>query len=217
MKKQLLLLIFLVISLFRLSAQNIIITEIYYNAPNSGVDSLEYVELYNKGTTPQSLNNFTFRNAFVDTLPNVELAAGAYYVVTFDSTFFKRATKTSARQWRGGSLSNTGESIQLWSNTGALVDSVSYRALAPWPTTPNGNGPSLELCDMNSNNDLAASWGPSTTAIGYSLKNQNGQAIPLMGTPGAANKCTSGGGGTGGTLVIKDINAQTNKNTAGLI
>jgi hypothetical protein len=217
MKKQLLLFYFFLVTIMSAFAQNIVISEIYYNAPNSGIDSLEYVELYNKGTTAQSLNKFTFKGAFTDELPNVELAAGAYYVVTSDSTFFKKAVQKSARQWTKGSLSNTGATIQLWSDSGTLVDSVRYRTAAPWPTTANGNGPSIELCDLNSNNDLGASWGAASTAIPYSLKNQNGQAVPLLGTPGAANKCatTGGGGGGGGTApVIKDLTSQTAKNTA---
>ncbi len=195
-------------------AQNLVISEIYYNAPNSGVDSLEYVEIYNKGTTSQNLKNFTFRSAFNDTLPDVNLAAGEYYVVTMDSTFFKKATKISAHQWRSGSLNNTGETIQLWSDTGSFVDSVRYRTVTPWPITSNGNGPSMELCDVvNGNNDQAASWGAATIAIGYSLNNQNGQAVAMLGTPGKANKCATGGGGGGGTFVAKDINARTPKNT----
>ncbi len=218
MKKHFLLSILFLGTFFSAFAQSpvpsLIITEIYYNAPNSGADSLEYVEIYNKGTTAQSLNNFTFRSAFVDTLPNIELAAGAYYVVTSDAAFFQKATKATARQWKSGTLANTGETIQLWSDAGVMVDSVRFRAITPWPTTSNGSGPSMELCDLASNNDVGGSWGSSTTAIGYSLNNQNGQAIALLGTPGLANKCTGGGGGGTGTLVIKDINAQTNKNTA---
>jgi hypothetical protein len=218
MKKHFLLSILFLGTIFSAFAQSpvpsLIITEIYYNSPNSGVDSLEYVEIYNKGTTAQSLNKFTFRSAFVDTFPNIELAAGAYYVVTSDAAFFLKATKTTARQWKSGTLGNTGETIQLWSDTGVMVDSVRFRTTAPWPTTPNGNGPSMELCDLASNNDVGGSWGASTTLIGYSLNNQNGQATPMLGTPGKANKCTGSGGGGTGTLVIKDINAQTNKNTA---
>jgi Secretion system C-terminal sorting domain/Bacterial Ig domain len=148
-------------------------------------------------------------------LPNVELAAGAYYVVTSDAAFFLKATKTATHQWKSGTLGNTGETIQLWSDAGVMVDSVRFRAVAPWPTTANGNGPSMELCDLASNNDLGGSWAASTTAIGYSLNNQNGQAVPMLGTPGKANKCTGGGGGgTGSAPIIKDLTAQTNKNTA---
>jgi hypothetical protein len=215
MKKQFLLFYFFLITITSAFAQNIVISEIYYNAPNSGVDSLEYVELYNKGTTTQSLSKFTFKGAFTDELPNIELAAGAYYVVTSDSAFFKKATKTSARQWTKGALANTGATIQLWSDAGVLIDSVRYRTAAPWPTTPNGGGASMELCDLASNNDLGGSWGAATAKIGYALKNANGQAIELLGSPGAANKCgTTTGGGTGTVPVIKDLTAQTNKNTA---
>ena len=212
MKKLLLLCSLFLVILFSANAQNLIITEIYYNSPNSGTDSLEYVEIYNKGSNAVNLKGFTFRSAFNDTLPDFNLNAGEYYVVTFDSTFFNKVTKTHAKQWSNGSLGNNGETIQLWSNSNTMVDSVRYRSVAPWPTTANGNGPGLELCDLNSNNDLPASWSASTTQLGYSQKNAAGQNIQLLGTPGKANKCNGSGGG--GTFVAKDINARTAKNTA---
>ncbi|MFZ4542714.1 MAG: lamin tail domain-containing protein [Saprospiraceae bacterium] len=211
MKKILFFTAFFTMISFFASAQSIIITEIYYNAPNSGTDSLEYVEIYNKSAAPINLKGFTFRSAFNDTLPNVELGAGAYFVVTFDSTFFKKATKTSAHQWKNGSLSNTGETIQLWNSSNEFMDSVRYRSQNPWPATANGNGPGMELCDLNSNNDNAASWSASTTPIGYALNNQAGQSVQLLGTPGKANKCSGGGGGT---FVARNINSRTAKNTA---
>jgi hypothetical protein len=219
MKKILLQIILLITTITGLFAQattpNLVISEIYYNAPNSGADSMEYVEIYNRGTVAQNLKNFTFRSAFIDTLPDFTLDAGQFYVVTSDATFFAKATKTTAHQWKSGTLANTGETIQLFSNDGTFVDSVRFRTVAPWPTTPNGNGPSMELCNVaTGNNDVGTSWGAATTPIGYSLTNQNGQSIALLGTPGKANTCTSGGGGTGGSFVAKDINSRTNKNTA---
>lgn len=195
-------------------ASNIVITEIYFNAPNSGIDSLEYVEIYNKGTEAVSLQGFTFRSAFIDTLPNVELAPNSFYVVTYDDVFFQKATKTTARKWKSGSLSNNGESIQLWHKDGTLIDSVLYRVAAPWPTTANGNGPGIELCDVTANNDNGSNWKAAITPIGYSLNNLNGQAIPMLGTPGKANTVTcSGGGGGTGTFVARNIRIQTNRNT----
>lgn len=212
MKKQLLLYLLLLTCFSGIFAQRLVISEIYYNAPNSGLDSLEYVEIYNKDTTTVNLKGYTFRKAFIDTLPDVTLAAGAYYVVTADSNFYKKFVKTSARQWRRGALSNTGASIQLWSDANIFIDSVAYRVTAPWNTAANGQGMSLELCDINANNDLAASWNAASTAIGATIRNQNGQQIALLGTPGKANKCATGGGGTG-TLVLRNINAQIAKNT----
>lgn len=193
---------------------NIVITEIYYNSPDSGNDSLEYIEIYNRGTSAVNLEGFTFRAAINDTFPSVELAPNSYYVVTNDDVFFQLATKSTARKWKNGALSNNGESIQLWSNTGTLIDSVLYRTAAPWPTTANGNGPSIELCDVTANNDNGSNWKAATTPIGYSLNNVGGQAIPMLGTPGKANTvtCTTGGGGTG-TFVARTITVQTNKNT----
>ncbi|MEM7291646.1 MAG: DUF2332 domain-containing protein, partial [Pseudomonadota bacterium] len=65
-----------------------------------------------------------------------------------------------------------GDDVIIRDATGAIMDEVSYDDNDPWPTCPDNNGPSLELIDSNSDNALAASWGPSSV---------------IGGTPGAAN------------------------------
>jgi hypothetical protein len=52
---------------------------------------------------------------------------------------------------------------------------VEYDDVAPWPTDPNGNGPTLELRNPNIDNALAASWNSSIPPDGE------------HGTPGAIN------------------------------
>jgi hypothetical protein len=52
---------------------------------------------------------------------------------------------------------------------------VRYDDVAPWPTEPDGDGPSLELLDPSLDNALATSWAAS---------------IAPHGTPGEANSLT---------------------------
>jgi Lamin Tail Domain/Secretion system C-terminal sorting domain len=162
-----------------IDAQNLVISEIMYNNPGAGNDSLEFVEIYNAGSAAVNLKNFTFRTAFNDTLPDVSLAVGGYYTVAFNTAFFKKVFGFSPNnQWKQGALNNTGERIDLYNATGALIDSVRYASAAPWPTAANGNGPSLVFCDFTKDNGNVANWTTSTNSAGK-LNN-----IDLFASPG---------------------------------
>jgi hypothetical protein len=43
-----------------------------------------------------------------------------------------------------------------------VIDSVTYLPTAPWPTSPNGHGPSLRFCDPDLDNSIALNWTAST-------------------------------------------------------
>ena len=150
-------------------SQNLVITEIMYNDPAPGVDSLEFVEIFNAGTTTVNLKDFTFRSAFNDTLPNTSITAGGYYVVAVNAAAFKsKFGFAPGNQWKNGALNNAGERIDLYNATGVLVDSVRYSAtLAPWPIAANGQGPSLVLCDVTKDNGNGTNWTTSTVKAGF--------------------------------------------------
>ena len=52
--------------------------------------------------------------------------------------------------------------MQLVDAAATVVDTVSYLDASPWPGTPDGTGPSLELRDLMSDNTLPESWAAST-------------------------------------------------------
>lgn len=205
--KKMLLLVLAIFTFNVINAQtvpNLVISEIMYNNPGAGNDTLEYIEIYNRGTAAVNMKDFYIKNAFRDTFPNVTLDAGKYYVVCFNSAFFKQKFGFDAgHQWRQGALNNIGETIELYSASKALIDSARYSSAAPWPAAANGNGSSLVLCDLNSNNDLQTSWSACTVTAGFKL---NG--VQLYATPGKEN-CN-------GTAVVtaNDDNVTTMKNKA---
>lgn len=185
-----------------LNAQ-LVISEIFYDAPNSGNDSLEFIEIYNKGNAAVNVKGYYFSRGIKDTLPDVSIASKAFYVVTNNSVLFKQKFGKDVRQWLGtDALSNSGETIEIKTSTSVLVDSVRYDDVAPWPTGPKGSGSSLVLCDLNADNDLAASWSactvPSTAKIA---------GVQLFATPVAEN-CT---GGDVVAAVVDNVNATVNK------
>lgn len=68
-----------------------------------------------------------------------------------------------------GNLSNKGETLQLVTTEGIVVDEVKYRDEAAWPERADGGGASLELRSGSV---------PADSAAGWWVSNQNG------GTPG---------------------------------
>ena len=163
---------------------DIVITEISYNPPESGVDSLEYIELYNVGSSSINIGGYTFTQGITYTFPSYVLAPGAYVLVAVDSMAMLNNFGVTAFQWTSGGLSNSGEDIVLYTAGGILVDSVDYDDNGAWPTSPDGGGPSLVLCDPLSDNNLAASWAAATTDAGFTI---NGQTV--FANPGAASNC----------------------------
>ena len=48
--------------------------------------------------------------------------------------------------------------LRLFNSEYELVDFVEYDDSAPWPTQPDGNGPTLELIDPINDNSIAENW-----------------------------------------------------------
>ena len=167
---------------------DLVITEIMYNPPESGTDTSEFIEIYNNGTSAINLQGFTCTGG-VYTFPNVSLAAGAYYVITIDSSGFFNTYGVNADGVFTSGLSNAGESIVIKNPVGTVIDSVFYDDIAPWPSgiatgQPDGGGASLILCDVNTDNNIGSNWFACTTSANIVI---NG--IPVLASPGVANTC----------------------------
>jgi len=135
-----------------------VVTEIMYNPPESGIDSLEFIELYNNDTAAIDLQGFYFSNPVSFTFPSYSIGPHSYILVAKSASVMFHAFGVTALQLASGSLSNTGALVKLKDRFNATVDSVQYGILMPWDTLANGRGPSLELCDPNSNNTLPSNW-----------------------------------------------------------
>lgn len=183
---------FALVALTNISQAQIVINEISYNSPESGNDSLEYIELFNAGNAAVNIGGWHFAAGVEDTLPSVELQPGEYFVTAVSAQAMLNVFGITVHQWSAGALSNSGELIKLLDNTNALVDSVLYDDADPWPVEPDGNGPSLELKDAATDNNDGVNWQFSGGTTGVII---NG--FEVSGTPGAENS----GGGTAGPAV----------------
>ena len=152
-----------------------------YNNP--GADSVEFIEIYNNDTVAVNLLGYQITNGIFITFPNYTLNPGAYVVTCLDSVLFQQRFGVTAFKWNtGNSLNNTAEPLVLRNDQGVILDSVYYQNSLPWPTGPAGNGPSAQLCDANSDNNLGSNWGASTNPTGALVNN-----VQILATPGAAN------------------------------
>jgi plastocyanin/spore coat polysaccharide biosynthesis protein SpsF (cytidylyltransferase family) len=180
MKKLLLAFVVLFAAFMRLDAQ-IVISEIMFNPPEAGSDTLEYIELHNPGTSAVNMEGYILVGADL-IFPSVSIPPGGFLLTAFRAGAMQSFFNVAALQWTTGNLSNGGEAVKLLNPAGALVDSVRYDDVAPWPTDAAGNGYSVELCDANANNADAAFWKASPQSTGVTINNKL-----VYGTPGAAN------------------------------
>ncbi|MGK0363670.1 MAG: plastocyanin/DNA/RNA endonuclease YhcR with UshA esterase domain [Saprospiraceae bacterium] len=166
------------------ATDDVVISEIMYNPPESGTDSLEYIEIYNNGADAVDLEGWSLSGATF-TFPAVTINAGEYLVTCVNSTAMATVLGVNTDlQWTGGGLSNGGETLQLINAGGTIIDEVNYDDGGDWPTSPDGNGNSLVLCDPNSDNSLGSNWIAALTSTGAFINDAE-----IFANPGAASGC----------------------------
>jgi hypothetical protein len=155
---------------------DLIFTEIMYNPPETNTDSLEFLEIYNRGNAPAQLGGLYFADGINFTFPTATLAPGAFYLLAVNARAARNQYGVDFVQWESGALNNAGETILIKNSTGVTIDSVNYSP--NWGS--NGDGSSLVLCDINSDNNVGLNWSQATTPVGPRINN-----IQVFAHPGA--------------------------------
>ncbi len=160
------------------SNQAIVINEINYNSSDD-LDSGDWVELYNPNGETVDLSGWYFEDEsghFFGLPANTLLAPNSFLVLVADQNAFENIypqVNTILGDFGSGpqgfGLSGGGEQITLKNAEGTLIDIVEYDDKSPWPTEPDGDGPTLQLIDPALDNSLPESW------------------IGIPATPGAPN------------------------------
>jgi PKD repeat protein len=161
----------------------LVITELMYNPPESGNDTLEFIELLNDDNVPVDLEGFYFSSGIEYVFPAITLEPGAFYLISVDSLIFEAAYGLPSYQYEGA-LNNSGELVELRNNYDMVVDSVRYDDADPWPVDPDGNGPSLAFCDPSLDNGVAENWN-----VSIELAFINSEGDSLFASPGTG--CSS--------------------------
>jgi PKD repeat protein len=159
----------------------IVITEIMYNPPETGNDTIEFIELYNNDTAAINLQGFYFSNGVDFVFPSYDLQPQAYLLVSINEQAVLNTFGTPSLQWTSGALSNAGELILLRDYNGFTVDSVPYDDVFPWDSTADGLGPSLELCDPDADNSIGSNWRAAVELAAVNVMGDSIWASPLAG------------------------------------
>ncbi len=174
--------------------QQIVINEINYHSPDS-LDAGDWIEIHNVSDIPVNMSNwvlkddddtheFRFPEGFL-------FEEGGFKVIVRDSVAFS-TVHPNINQYLGTvdyGFSSSGDQVRLYDHLGILHDSVHYLPSMPWPTTANGEGPTLELIDPGLDNTRASSW----------------IARAGIGTPGKKNQIDK----VSHPIIINEINYQS--------
>jgi hypothetical protein len=157
------------------------ITEIMYNPPEGGSDTLEFIEFYNNGQGAINMFNWAITDGVEFTFPEYTLNPGEYVVVSTNQSAFFNTFGLEVFEWTSGGLSNGGETIELSDPIGNVRASVDYDDGGDWPGEPDGEGPSLEFCDPSLENDDPANWSVSTKLAAINADGEGIYCTPMAG------------------------------------
>jgi len=145
----------------------VVINEINYNSIAT-FETEDWLEFYNSTQSVLDISGWQFKDSediHVFTFPaGTILPADGYIVLCRDTSafipFFPAVTNYLGNMDFG--LTSDGELVRLYNSQGALIDSLTFGVTAPWPTQPNGNGPTLALKNPFLDNSLPESWAASS-------------------------------------------------------
>lgn len=174
-------------------ASNLRVTELHYHpadptpaelaaAPGSADNDYEFIELVNIGNEPISLNGVRFDDGIVFDFTNgavATLGPGEAVVIVEDAVAFAARygeTPLVAGVY-SGNLSNGGEDIALINADEQVIQGFSYSDDPPWPTDPDGGGPSLEVRDTAGDYNSPLNWRESVSTHGT-------PGVPTLFDPG---------------------------------
>lgn len=175
---------------YNVLTSGLIISEIMYNAPSANSNQLEFIEIYKNSSATIALgglkvkdeSNFTFE------FEALNIAAGGIVLLATDKTSadaFYGVSFIDMPQGISNALGNGGELLQILNSEGSVISQVEYDDAAPWPTSPDGNGPSLELLNPNGNLNDGTNWAPATNLVGQSL------GLDVFASPGTFTPSTT--------------------------
>lgn len=173
------------------AAQSLVINELHYH-PKSELLAEEFLELKNEGAAPVNLQGWRLARGVGFTFPSVTVPAGGFLVVAADTNAFRAAhpglNVPLVGNWTG-SLSDSGEAIELLDAGGLSIERISYatqgdwgeRGLGPvvvgfrgleWLSGHDGGGRTMERINPLAGGSLGQNWRSS---------------LADAGTPGAVN------------------------------
>ena len=159
------------------ASADVVINEVFYNAPDD-LDDLQWVEFHNTSDRPADLSGWTLDDGKVFTFPpQTNLGPNGYLVVALNPDGFAKAYGDRAGGPLKRALKRGGEKLELKDATGRVVDVARYKDRAPWPVSADGYSASLERICPSAGGDSADNWAASPLP----------PAPKPLGTPGKRN------------------------------
>jgi len=149
----------------------LVINEINYHS-SEDFNPEDWVELYNPHEVPIEIGSWEFKDDNNDNVfifpENTILDAKDYLVICKDLEAFSQIFPDVSNIIGGFEfgLDGAGEQVRLFNADEELVDKVEYDDSPPWPITPDGTGPTLELKNPSLDNALAENWAASANSGG---------------------------------------------------
>jgi hypothetical protein len=142
---------------------DVIVTEIYYNSYGDQ-DTGDWIEMLNNDTIPVLLNGWKFSNGGQNNLfvfpDGILLLPGEYLLLVQDSAKFLAVHDTVSRFVGnfGFDLSDIADGIYLYDIFDQEIVAISYQSGAPWPFNFAGSQRTIELIDINQNQNDPLNW-----------------------------------------------------------
>ena len=132
----------------------------------------QWIEIANRSTQKVNLEGWDFNDGIEFKFqPGTFLDPGEHACIVNDKELFGNAYPNARIIGEfNGSLSRSGERIILRDQDNNPVDMVSYFDSGRWPSDADGGGASLELLDLNADNQSGEAWSKSEEATKTSWK-----------------------------------------------
>ena len=141
----------------------LVISKIHYHPADIDTingNKLEFIQINNNGDEDIDLTGVYLRELGITyRFPNgALLPARDSLVLCSDSLTYIQYYNDYPFGEYNRKLSNKSEKIVIADAWGNVIDEVHYADSEPWPTEPDGNGPYLQLIDLNLDNSIAENW-----------------------------------------------------------
>jgi len=124
-----------------------------------GTDNLEFIGIYNPGTSRVEIGGYQFVKGITFTFPEgVTIGSKeTFYVASNAASSFWDGRGAVVFQWESGRLADEGEAIQLINQSEMIVDQVKYNNKTPWPILVDINH-AISLNSFDVDNHFGENW-----------------------------------------------------------
>lgn len=163
---------------------NLKVTELHFHPTDSvaGTEivpgtSFEFIELKNTGDKPISLAGLKFTSAIEYQFKETDILAPQQFwvIASKPKWFYERHFRIPSGNF-AKNFANSGEQVIISNSAGSPIINFQYFDINPWPTQPDGEGPSLSTVFRNptGNPNDAAYWKASTVYDGTPFADDRG-------------------------------------------